>query len=159
MIRRRKSAGFADSGWKCLFTKYVIAPTTNMMSRNGDTSGNRIWKMITLGKATQPKAPLCFSASLCFHTACMMPNDQRKRWRINPFAVVVGACGFDVGGAPGADCSGNYTDRVERVKGTALEILAGDVFQRLPARPEVHAVADFCIARHGCHARIAEVWY
>ncbi len=59
-----------------------------MMSMKGDTSGSRIWKMITLGKAAQPSAPFCFSAPLCFHTACMMPNDQRNRWRISPFAVV-----------------------------------------------------------------------
>ncbi len=59
-----------------------------MMSMNGDTSGSRIWKMIMLGMATQPSAPFCFTAPMCFHTACMMPKDQRKRCRISPLAVV-----------------------------------------------------------------------
>ena len=47
-----------DSGWKYLCTKYVIMPTKNMMSINGDTSGSRIWKMMMLGSATQPSTPL-----------------------------------------------------------------------------------------------------
>ena len=43
--------------------------------------------MIMLGSATQPQAAFLRSiAARCFHTACMMPNDQRKRCRIRPFA-------------------------------------------------------------------------
>ena len=53
-----------------------------------DYSGSKIWKMMTLGNATQPSAPFLRIATLCFQTACMMPNDQRKRCRMRPLAVV-----------------------------------------------------------------------
>ena len=48
--------------------------------------------------------------------------------------------------APCANGSRNHADRAQHVEGTAFEILAGDVFQRLPASPEVHAVTDFSVA-------------
>ncbi len=59
--------------------------------------------------------------------------------------------------APGADGSGHHAHRAHGVQRAAFEILAGDVFERLPARPEIHAVADFGVAGHGCNFRIEEV--
>ena len=50
-----------------------------------------------------------------------------------------------------ADCSKN----VER---SPLKILAGDVFQRLPARPHIDAVPNLGIARDGANLRIDKVW-
>ena len=61
----------------------------------------------------------------------------------------IAACGFDRCGAPGADGSGNHGDDVEEIEGAALEVLAGDVFERLPAGPEVDAIADLGVAGDG----------
>src|SRR5580704_16883982 len=73
--------------------------------------------------------------------------------------------GIDVEGAgrahrgdtPGTDRSGNHADCTECVEGTALEVLTGDVFERLPAGPEIHAVADFGITGNGAYPRIEEM--
>ena len=44
-------------------------------------------------------------------------------------------------------------------KRAALEVLAGDVLQRLPAGPEVDAVSDFGIARHRAHLGVQKMRY
>ena len=59
--------------------------------------------------------------------------------------------------APGANRSGDHADRAHGVERPAFEVLAGDIFQRLPARPEIDAVAHLGIARHGCNFRIQKV--
>ena len=59
--------------------------------------------------------------------------------------------------APGANRARHHADRAHGVERAPLEILAGDVFERLPARPEVDAVADFGIAGDGSNFRIEEV--
>src|SRR5260370_42702751 len=59
--------------------------------------------------------------------------------------------------APGSDCAGHYAHRAHGIGRSPLEILAGDVFERLPARPEVDAIADFGIASDGRHFRIEEM--
>ncbi len=69
----------------------------------------------------------------------------------------IAAGGFDGGGAPGADGSGNDGDDVEEVESAALEVLAGDVFEGLPAGPEVDAVADLGVSGDGADARVLEV--
>jgi hypothetical protein len=61
---------------------------TNITSMKGETSGSRIWKMRMLGSATNPKAPLRAKTPLCLKTACRIPNDQRKRWRMRALALV-----------------------------------------------------------------------
>src|SRR5271155_866571 len=61
------------------------------------------------------------------------------------------------GDSPCADGSGNYADCTERVEGTALEVLAGDVFESLPSRPEIDAVADLGVAGDGAYFRIEEM--
>ena len=70
---------------------------------------------------------------------------------------MVAADGFDGGGAPGADGSGDDGDDVEEIEGAALEVLRGDVFEGLPAGPEVHAVADLGVAGDGADAGVGEV--
>ena len=62
-------------------------------------------------------------------------------------------------GAPCADCSRNHGDDVEEIEGAPLEVLAGDVFERLPARPQVDAIAHLGVARHRAYALIGEVTY
>ena len=47
----------------------------------------------------------------------------------------ISASGFDCGGAPCADGSGDDGDNVKEIKGAALEVLTGDVFEGLPAGP------------------------
>jgi hypothetical protein len=69
----------------------------------------------------------------------------------------VAAGGLDRGGAPGADGSGNHGDDVETIQSAALEVLAGDVFEGLPAGPEIDAVAHLGVAGHGADQRILEV--
>ena len=168
------------------------AGQTNMRSMKGETSGRSIWKMRMLGSAKRPMALLRTKAARCFQTACRVPKDQRKRWRIRPLRVDgrfsegqravfvvdfealfeqvhgevgvfgdgverIAAGGFDGRGAPCADGSGNDGDDVEEVEGAALEVLAGDVFEGLPAGPEIDAVADLGVAGHGADARILEV--
>ena len=46
---------------------------------------------------------------------------------------------------------------MEQIEGAALEVLAGDVFQRLPAGPEVDAIAHLGVAGHGADARVFKV--
>ena len=70
---------------------------------------------------------------------------------------VVAAAGFDGRGAPGADGSGDDHDDVEEVEGAALEVLAGDVLEGLPAGPEVDAVADLGVAGDGADLGVGEV--
>ena len=70
---------------------------------------------------------------------------------------VVAVAILDGGGAPGADGSGNDHDDVEEVQSAAFEILRGDVFEGLPAGPEVDAIADFGITGDGSNLRIGEV--
>ncbi len=40
-----------------------------------------------LGSAKSPIALLRVNAARCFQTACKVPKDQRKRWRISPLGV------------------------------------------------------------------------
>ena len=70
---------------------------------------------------------------------------------------VVAAAGFHRRGAPCADRSGHHDDHVEEIECAALEVLAGDVFKRLPARPQVHAIADLGVACHCADLRVGEV--
>src|SRR5208282_1189653 len=58
---------------------------------------------------------------------------------------------------PGADRARHHAYRTHGVERSPLEILAGDVFQCLPARPQVDAVADLGIAGHGCNFGIEKV--
>ena len=61
------------------------------------------------------------------------------------------------GDTPGANCSGNDADCTESIESTALEVLAGDVFEGLPARPEIDAVANFGVAGNGAYFGIQEM--
>ena len=67
--------------------------------------------------------------------------------------IGIAAGGLDGSGAPCADGSGDDGDDVEEVECAALEVLAGDVFEGLPAGPEIDAVADLGIAGDGADAR------
>ena len=46
---------------------------------------------------------------------------------------------------------------MEQVECAALEVLAGDIFQRLPAGPQVHAVSYLRVAGHGPDHRVLEM--
>ena len=52
---------------------------------------------------------------------------------------------------------GTTETAAEGVEGAAVEVLAGDVLEGLPAGPQVDAVADLGVAGHGSDARILEV--
>ena len=58
---------------------------------------------------------------------------------------------------PAANRAGHHCHDIEQIECAAFKVLAGDVLQRLPARPQVHAVAHLGIARHCSHLRIGEV--
>ena len=74
------------------------------------------------------------------------------------YGVDMVAAGFANGRyAPGSNCARDHAYRAHGVERSPLEILAGDVFERLPARPEIDAVADFGIAGDGRNFRIEEV--
>ena len=69
----------------------------------------------------------------------------------------IAAGGLHRSGAPRANGSGYDRDNVEEIECAALEILAGDVFQSLPSRPQVHTIAHLGVAGHGADARVFEV--
>ena len=69
----------------------------------------------------------------------------------------VAAGGLDGACAPCADGSGNHNDDVKQIKSPALEVLAGDIFEGLPASPEVDAVADFGVSGDGADQRVFKV--
>ena len=64
---------------------------------------------------------------------------------------------FDGSGAPCADGAGDDGDDVKEVESAALKILAGDVFEGLPAGPEIDAVADLGVAGDGADSGILEM--
>ena len=70
---------------------------------------------------------------------------------------VIAASLAHCGNAPRADRAGHDADRAQNVERAPLKILAGDVFQGLPARPEIDAVADLGIAGNRADFRIDEV--
>ncbi len=70
---------------------------------------------------------------------------------------VIAAAGLYGRGAPRADRSGNHHHDVEQIQRAAFEVLDGDVFKRLPARPQVHAIAHLGIAGHRADLRIGKV--
>src|SRR5208282_4495827 len=70
---------------------------------------------------------------------------------------VVAARFADRRGTPGADRARHHAHRAHGIERSPLKILAGDVFERLPARPEVHAVPNLGVAGHGRNFRIEEV--
>src|SRR5579859_3630183 len=53
--------------------------------------------------------------------------------------------GFDGFCAPGAQRAGNYGDAVEQIEGAFFHVLAGDVFEGLPAGEPARAVAHFYV--------------
>ena len=69
--------------------------------------------------------------------------------------VVSAAC-LDRRGAPRADGPRNHHDHVEEVQRAALKVLAGDIFQRLPAG-QVDSVTHLGVAGHGPDLRVGEV--
>src|SRR5271168_3649181 len=112
-----------------------------------------------LGSATQPSQPLRKMTERCLKTACRMPKDQRSFGEGEGAVVVLhfvsgaqqahgevsvfgnGDCieSAEVahsGGSPSANGAGDNAHRADGIESTALEVLAGDVFKGLPARPE-----------------------
>src|ERR1700680_2055918 len=61
------------------------------------------------------------------------------------------------GDSPCADRARNHADGAQNVKGPPLEVLAGDVFESLPARPQIDAIAHLGIARDGADFGIDKV--
>src|SRR5579884_3550414 len=59
--------------------------------------------------------------------------------------------------APGSDCTWNDCDYVEQVQRPALKVLAGDVLERLPARKQVHLVADLCVSGNRAHSPVRKM--
>ena len=64
---------------------------------------------------------------------------------------------FDRRCAPGADRPRDDRYHPEDIQGTPFEILAGEIFQGLPARPQIYLVGDLGISRHGCHLEVGKV--
>src|SRR5487761_462597 len=60
-------------------------------------------------------------------------------------------------GAPGADGAGNHGNAIQQIESALFEILAGDVFQGLPAREPAIAIHDFNVAGDGSHAGAGEM--
>src|ERR1041384_1665948 len=107
--------------------------------------------MKMLGKATKPSDPYRgrSSASECFQAACNVPYIHRYRWRMKPRT----ASGASLSPAAG----GYYRDAIERIERPAVQVLAGDVLERLPASQQINSVSDLRIAGHRADSRIREV--
>ena len=127
--------------------------------------------------------------SRCFQTDCIVPNVQRKRWRISAldgfrrfrpadgvFVVEdLPALAANGHGQIGVFCdgvarrnrrnsrmtsarqaptrAGHNGNAIQQIERALLEILAGDVFERLPAREPAIAVPHFHVAGNGADAR------
>src|SRR5581483_1660994 len=61
---------------------------------------------------------------------------------------MVAASLTDGGNPPCADRSWHNAYRAHRIQRAAFEVLAGDVFKRLPAGPEIDAIANLRIASY-----------
>ena len=59
--------------------------------------------------------------------------------------------------APRPNRPRNHRHHIKQVQRPPLEVLAGDVFESLPARPQVHAIAHLRVARHRANLRILKV--
>ena len=67
------------------------------------------------------------------------------------------ASGGDRFFAPSAERAWHDRDAIEQIERALLHILAGDVFERLPAGEPARAIADFHVAGHGAEFGIGEV--
>ena len=65
----------------------------------------------------------------------------------------VAPAGENGSSAPCADGAGNDHDDVEEIECAAFEVLTGDVFESLPACPEIDAIADFGVSGDGADLR------
>ena len=91
------------------------------------------------------------------HHVVSLPQDRHRE---------VGVLGQRIGGEPArrehelappcADGAWDDGDAVEQIERAPIEVLAGDVLERLPAREEVDAVPDLRVAGDGADARIRE---
>ncbi len=59
--------------------------------------------------------------------------------------------------APCPDRARHHADRPENIQCAPLEVLAGDVFEGLPARPKIHPVSHLGVAGDGADSGIDEV--
>ena len=59
--------------------------------------------------------------------------------------------------APGAQRSGDDGNAIQQIERALFEILAGDVFERLPAREPADAVAHLHVSGDGADARVDEM--
>src|SRR4029077_2273360 len=60
-------------------------------------------------------------------------------------------------GTPRSECAGDHGYGSEQVEGAALEVLAGDVFEGLPARPDVYPISYFGIAGYGADGLVCKM--
>ena len=66
-------------------------------------------------------------------------------------------CGVNGALAPSAQRAGNDGDAVQQIESALLHVLAGDVFESLPASEPARAITDFNVASDGANFRIGEV--
>ena len=59
--------------------------------------------------------------------------------------------------APRAHGAGNHRNAIQQVECALFQILAGDVFERLPAREPAIAIHHFYVAGDGAHFGIGEM--
>src|SRR5262249_12567283 len=59
--------------------------------------------------------------------------------------------------APGTDGSWDHRDTVEQGKSAPIEVLAGNVFERLPVGEQIEAVPNLGIAGHCSHSGVDKV--
>jgi len=59
--------------------------------------------------------------------------------------------------APGSHRSGDDGNAIQQIESALFEILAGDVFERLPARKPAIAVHDFHVSGDGADARVGKM--
>ena len=100
---------------------------------------------------------------------------QRQIFILNPIAAAqkrhgqIGIFGYGIDmisagfahrrGTPCANGSRHHANCTERIQGTALKILTGDVLKCLPTGPDVHAVAHLRIPGNSADLGIQKMWH
>ena len=98
-------------------------------------------------------------AVLVFDLVAVLQQCHREVGILGHGIHVVAASDTHGSSTPCSDCAGNHADRRECVQSAALEVLAGDVFQRLPARPQVHHVADLGVSGQRANPFVCKMRY
>src|SRR6266702_117274 len=91
------------------------------------------------------------------HRIALLQQVHREVGVFGDGVGVIATAVLDGSRSPRSNGAGYHHYDVEQIERATLEVLAGDVFERLPARPQVDAIAYLGIACYGANLRIREM--